>query len=169
MKTVPVLLILIANAAIAFADDKPNVIFILADDLGYGSVGAYGQNKILTPHIDQLAKDGMKFTDHYSGQTVCTPSRAALMLGQHMGHCSVKRNGERPESLDVTVPQLFKKKGYTTGMIGKWGLMAKGLGPWADKADRTAVADEHDEKFANFLYPNNAGFDHRWFSASRLR
>lgn len=106
---------------------KPNVIFIMADDLGYGDLGCYGQKVIQTPNIDRLAKSGMKFTDFYAGSTVCAPSRCVLMTGYHTGHCFIRGNGKdnlRPE--DVTVAEVFKKAGYTTGMFGKWGLGHEG-------------------------------------------
>jgi len=102
---------------------KPNIIFILADDLGYGDLGCYGQKKVRTPHIDALAADGMRFTQVYSGSTVCAPSRCALMTGLHTGHCQVRGNALvplRPE--DKTVAEALKAAGYTTAIIGKWGL-----------------------------------------------
>ncbi|MCI0463406.1 MAG: arylsulfatase [Gemmataceae bacterium] len=105
------------------ARKRPNIIFILADDLGYGDLGCYGQKKIKTPHLDRLAARGMRFTQAYAGSTVCAPSRCALMTGQHTGHCLVRGNGLvplRPE--DVTVARLLQQGGYTTGLIGKWGL-----------------------------------------------
>lgn len=101
----------------------PNIVFILADDLGYGDVGAFGQQYIKTPHIDKLAKRGMKFTDFYAGSTVCAPSRAALMTGQHTGRMYIRGNGEvalRPQ--DTILPQRLKQAGYVNGMVGKWGL-----------------------------------------------
>src|SRR5262245_63673550 len=102
---------------------KPNIIFILADDLGYGDLGCYGQKKIKTPHLDRLAAQGVRFTQAYAGSTVCAPSRCALMTGQHTGHCTVRGNALvplRPE--DVTVAALLRAAGYATGLIGKWGL-----------------------------------------------
>jgi arylsulfatase A-like enzyme len=102
---------------------KPNIIFILADDLGYGDLGCYGQKKVRTPNIDALAADGMRFTQVYSGSTVCAPSRCALMTGLHTGHCQVRGNARvplRPE--DRTVAEVLKAAGYTTAIIGKWGL-----------------------------------------------
>ena len=80
------------------APTYPNIVYIIADDLGYGDLGAYGQEKISTPHIDKLAEEGMLFTQHYSGSTVCAPSRSVLMTGQHTGHTAVRGNKEvRPE------------------------------------------------------------------------
>ena len=104
----------------------PNVIYILADDLGIGDLGCYGQQKLKTPNIDRLAAEGMLFSDHYSGNTVCSPSRAVLMTGQHPGHVHCRGNGnENGFALDsemTTLPRLFKNAGYATGAFGKWGL-----------------------------------------------
>ena len=102
---------------------KPNIIFILADDLGYGDLGCYGQEVIQTPHIDRLAAEGVRFTDCYAGSTVCAPSRCSLMTGLHTGHCWVRGNKRiplRPE--DGTVAEVLKAAGYATGLVGKWGL-----------------------------------------------
>ncbi len=110
---------------------QPNIIFILADDLGYGDLGCYGQKRIKTPNIDRMAAEGMRFTQHYAGSTVCAPSRCVLMTGLHTGHCLVRGNQEvkpmgqlplLPET--VTVAKLLKKAGYSTALIGKWGLGA---------------------------------------------
>lgn len=112
---------------VVHAAGKPNVIYILADDLGYGDLSCYGQEKFKTPNIDRLAKEGLKFTAHYSGNTVCTPSRAVLMTGQHSGHCFVRGNlgNENEAALDAkmtVLPEVFKAAGYRTGAFGKWGL-----------------------------------------------
>lgn len=108
---------------------KPNIVLILADDLGIGDLGAYGQKIIQTPNIDRLAAHGLKFTQFYSGTTVCAPSRSALMTGQHTGHTYVRGNKEiKPEGQEPladsvqTLAMLLKKAGYTTGAFGKWGL-----------------------------------------------
>lgn len=102
---------------------KPNIIYILADDLGYGDLGCYGQKMLTTPHIDQLAASGIQFTRHYAGSTVCAPSRCVLMTGLHTGHCRVRGNDPWtiPDT-DVTVPGLLKGAGYHTACIGKYGL-----------------------------------------------
>ena len=107
----------------------PNIVYILADDLGYGDLSITGQKKFATPNIDQLAKEGMFFTQHYSGATVCAPSRSALMTGLHTGHTPVRGNKEiLPEgqwpmpAKTYTLTKLLKEKGYVTGAFGKWGL-----------------------------------------------
>lgn len=108
---------------------KPNIIYILADDLGYGDLGCYGQQKIKTPNLDKLAARGMRFTQHYSGSSVCAPSRSSLMTGQHTGHTPIRGNKEIGEegqvplpASSITVAEMLKKAGYTTGAFGKWGL-----------------------------------------------
>ena len=115
------------------ATERPNIVFILADDLGYGEVGCYGQKKIETPYLDQLAKEGMRFTRHYSGAAVCAPARCVLMTGRHLGHAEIRNNGDskngRPfpgqwpiTAEAVTIAEVLKTAGYTTGGFGKWGL-----------------------------------------------
>ena len=112
---------------------QPNVIYILADDLGYGDLSCFGQEKFQTPNIDALAQQGMRFTQHYSGSTVCAPSRCSLLTGLHSGHTTVRGNnevkpeGQAPMPADtVTVAHLMQKAGYRTGLFGKWGLGAPG-------------------------------------------
>jgi arylsulfatase A-like enzyme len=101
----------------------PNIIFILADDLGYGELGCYGQTRIKTPNIDRLAAEGMRFTQCYAGSTVCAPSRAVLMTGLHTGHARVRGNADMPLlPEEVTVGEVLKKAGYKTGVFGKWAL-----------------------------------------------
>ena len=128
--------------------NPPNIIFIMADDLGYNELGCYGQEIIKTPFIDQLATEGIRFTQHYSGSPVCAPSRCVLMTGQHSGHSYVRNNfevkggdgfwGQKPlaDSI-VTIAEVLREKGYVTGAMGKWGM--------------GKVGSEGD--------PNNQGFD----------
>lgn len=130
---------------------EPNIIFILADDLGYGDLGCYGQTKIRTPNLDRLAAEGMRFTSFYAGSTVCAPSRAALLTGRHTGHTTIRGNGTvplRPE--DVTVAEVLKRAGYTTIALGKWGLglegtsgipTRQGFDEWAGYLDQTHAHD----------------------------
>ena len=110
------------------AQSKTNLIFIMADDLGYGDLGCFGQKLIKTPRLDQMAKEGMKFKRFYSGSTVCAPSRSVLMTGQHMGHTHVRGNAggdmarQSLRDIDLTVAEKMKEAGYATALIGKWGL-----------------------------------------------
>ncbi|MSU80519.1 MAG: arylsulfatase [Gemmataceae bacterium] len=108
---------------------KPNIIYILADDLGYAELGSYGQDKIRTPRLDMMAKQGLRFTQHYSGNAVCAPSRCVLMTGLHSGHAQVRNNSEtKPDGQlpiaanTLTIARILQQLGYATGMIGKWGL-----------------------------------------------
>jgi arylsulfatase A len=121
-------------AAVSYAQASkekahPNIIFILADDLGYGDLSCYGQKKFTTPNIDRLAKQGMLFTQHYAGCTVSAPSRCSLLTGKHTGHTEIRGNKEwKPEgqwplsAKELTIPELLKKRGYVNGAFGKWGL-----------------------------------------------
>lgn len=104
--------------------DKPNIMFIMADDLGYGHLGCYGQKRIKTPNIDRMASEGTRFTQFYAGHCVCAPSRSTLMTGHHTGHTSVRVNGGGSPLLpeDITVAEVLKRAGYATGGFGKWGL-----------------------------------------------
>jgi len=118
-----------AGEPAARAPGRPNVVFVLADDLGYGDLGVYGQKLVRTPHLDRLAAEGMRFTDFYSGSTVCAPSRAVLMTGRHTGHASVRGNaGGGAASIQTlgagerTIAHLFQDAGYATALFGKWGL-----------------------------------------------
>ena len=119
------LFILTASALQSADAPHPNVIFILADDLGYGDVGCYGQTQIKTPNIDKLAMEGTRFTQAYAGCTVCAPSRCTLMTGKHTGHSTVRGNAKVEAALradEVCVAEIFKAARYTTGLVGKWGV-----------------------------------------------
>lgn len=129
----PYLLFLFAMTSIAPAQTPTNVVFILADDLGYGEVGCYGQEKIQTPNIDRLAAEGMRFTQHYTGAPVCAPARCVLLTGKHLAHAEVRGNrdsgngrvfpGQWPLTPEaVTLAEVLKEAGYKTGAFGKWGL-----------------------------------------------
>lgn len=129
------------------AERPPNIIFIMTDDLGYGDLGSYGQQIIPTPRLDQMAEQGMRFTQFYAGHTVCAPSRSSLMTGQHTGHTRVRGNRSRTtgdriplEPQDTTIAQVLQQAGYSTGLVGKWGL---------GEAGSQAV-------------PNLKGFDYFW-------
>lgn len=121
------MLLVLANNARAQSKEpskRPNIIFILADDLGYGNISSYNPTTpVPTPNIDQMAKEGSKFTRFYAGSTVCAPSRASLMTGLHMGHAYVRGNAKAPlRPQDTTLAQYFQAGGYVTGMFGKWAL-----------------------------------------------
>jgi len=135
--------------------ERPNVIYILADDLGYNELGCYGQTKITTPHLDRMAAEGMRFTQHYSGSAVCAPTRCMLLTGKHAGHAYIRANDEMKERGDVwndpelegqrplpedteTIGRMLQRVGYRTACVGKWGL-----GWYGSSGD-----------------PNRQGFDH---------
>ena len=152
------------------APRRPNVVFILADDLGYGDLGCYGQVKIKTPNIDALATDGIRFTSFYAGSTVCAPSRATLMTGLHSGHNTIRGNGHnmalRPQ--DLTVAELLKQAGYRTALIGKWGLgeegstglpAKKGFDDFLGYLNQTHAHDYYTDHL--FRYDTTTGFEGR--------
>ena len=147
---------------------RPNIIYILADDLGYGDLGCYGQKIIKTPNLDRMAKEGMKFTRHYSGSTVCAPSRSALLQGKHTGHIYVRGNGSlqmRRDPLDPIFPAALQKVGYHTALIGKSGL-------GCNTDDSALVLDKGFNYFfgytshtaAHFYYP-----DYLWRNTEKVK
>ncbi|MFH1922473.1 MAG: arylsulfatase, partial [Planctomycetota bacterium] len=130
-------------SSVAGETSPPNIILIMADNLGYGDLGSYGQRRIQTPVLDRMADEGMRFTQFYSGAVVCAPARCALMTGLHTGHCRIRGNHRdsdvqamKPE--DVTIAEVVRRRGYATAVIGKWGLGDEG----------------------NAGVPNLQGFDH---------
>jgi arylsulfatase A len=149
---------------------RPNIIFILADDLGYGDLGCYGQKLIQTPNLDAMAKQGMRFTQFYAGTAVCAPSRSSLLTGQHTGHTPVRGNkGVAPEGQwpipdsALTIAEVLKKAGYTTGDFGKWGL-----GPVASSGDPLKQGFDffygyNCQSLAHNYYP-----DHLWENDKRV-
>ena len=132
----------------------PNIVFILADDLGYGDLGCYGQARIHTPNIDALAANGVKFTQFYAGDTVCTPSRCALMTGFHVGHGSMRANGDEVNGFHTpTVATLLKQAGYDTAAIGKWGLADTGWPGVPNKQGFDFFYGYLNNKHAHNYYP----------------
>jgi arylsulfatase A-like enzyme len=137
----------------------PNIIYILADDLGYGDLGCYGQEQFTTPHIDLMARSGIRFTRHYAGSTVCAPSRSVLMTGLHTGHTPVRGNREvQPEGQvplpdeAFTVAEMLKQQGYVTGAFGKWGLGYPG-----------SEGDPVHQGFDRFFGYNCQRYAHRYY------
>src|SRR5262245_41325898 len=131
MKTLLLAPIVCLAAGVLHAAERPNIVFFIADDLGYGDVGCYGQTKIRTPNIDRLAAEGMRFTAHYAGNNVCAPSRCVLMTGLHPGHAYVRTNRQAPgydegqtpvPPNSLTLPLTLKSLGYVIGGFGEWGL-----------------------------------------------
>jgi arylsulfatase A-like enzyme len=149
---------------------RPNIIFILADDLGYGDLGCYGQKLIQTPHLDAMAKQGMRFTQFYAGTAVCAPSRSSFLTGQHTGHTPIRGNkGVKPEGQwpipdsAITIAEVLKKAGYTSGDFGKWGL-----GPVASSGDPVKQGFDsfygyNCQSLAHDYYP-----DHLWENDTRI-
>ncbi|MEJ7691729.1 arylsulfatase [Daejeonella sp.] len=165
-----ILLIFQFNESYAQTRNKPNVIFIMADDLGYGDIGVYGQKLIKTPNIDALAKNGIKFTQFYAGTSVCAPSRSSLMTGQHTGHTPIRGNKEaKPEGQfplkgsAYTIAELFKDAGYVTGDFGKWGLGFVGTEGDPNKQGFDQFFGYNCQRLAHDYYP-----DHLWDNSTRI-
>src|SRR5215471_21211026 len=145
-------------AAFAFntatAQTKPNIIFIQADDLGYGDLSCYGQRKFKTPNVDRLAAEGLRFTQYYAGSTVCAPSRSALMTGQHTGHTRIRGNARHPLlPEDVTVAEVLKSAKYKTALIGKWGLGEAGTTGVPNKQGFDYFFGYLNQRHAHNYYP----------------
>lgn len=151
----------LTSISLAQTTERPNIIFIMADDLGYGDLGCYGQTVIQTPRLDRMAREGMRFTQAYAGSTVCAPSRCALMTGLHTGHARVRGNKRLPLlPEDITVAEIMKGAGYSTGIIGKWGLgnenttgvpNAQGFDEWFGYLDQRHAHTYYPE----YLWRNN--------------
>ncbi|MCY4298902.1 MAG: arylsulfatase [Flavobacteriaceae bacterium] len=135
---------------------SPNVLFILLDDLGWADLGSYGSQQIETPHLDQLARSGMRFTEAYAGHTVCAPSRCVLMTGKHSGNARIRGNsGRKPLLLeDMTVAEVFKQEGYTTGGFGKWGLGVMGSSGAPLKQGFDTFFGYYNQSHAHTYYPS---------------
>ena len=154
---------------------RPNIVYILADDLGYGELGSYGQTKIRTPNLDRLAEQGMRFTQHYSGSPVCAPSRSTLMSGMHTGHTLVKDNYELggwtddeeggqmplPEG-SFTIGRMLQDAGYATAAIGKWGLGGPGTTGHPNRQGFDLFYGYLDQKQAHNYYPTHLWRNEVW-------
>lgn len=142
------------------APSQPNIILIVADDLGYGDVGSYGQQQIQTPHLDRMAREGVRFTQFYAGSTVCAPSRSVLMTGQHTGRTPIRGNnpvlpiGQKPlPDSSVTIAEMLKEAGYRTGAFGKWGLGAPGSEGAPHRQGFDRFYGYIDQRRAHFYWP----------------
>ncbi len=143
---------------------KPNVVFILADDLGYGDLSCYGQKMFATPNLDRLAEEGMRFTQAYAGSTVCAPSRCCLMTGLHTGHARIRGNARHPlRPEDTTVAEVLKRAGYRTGLIGKWGLGEAGSTGMPHRKGFDEFFGYLNQQHAHSYYP-----DHLWENDSDI-
>lgn len=169
----------LATPALALAQGRvrPNFVFILADDLGYGDLGCYGQQTIATPHIDRLAAGGLRFTQAYAGSTVCAPSRCALYTGKHTGHCTVRGN-KRPElgllPEEECIGSVLRRAGYRTAMFGKWGLGGPGNGSTPARRGFDEFFGYFDQLHAHNFYPehlwdneNEVLLTDNWFDARK--
>lgn len=163
-------------AAASFADKQPNIIYIYADDLGYGELGSYGQTKIKTPHLDKLAANGMRFTQHYSGSPVCAPSRCVLMTGIDSGRAYIRNNspwyrmtnphnqGQEPLKPEyTTIAELLKEQGYRTAVAGKWGLGGPESYGIPTKHGFDDFFGYHCQGVAHSYYP-----DHLWHNETKI-
>lgn len=148
----------------------PNIVFILADDLGYAELGRYGQKKIRTPHLDRLADQGLRFTAAYAGSPVCAPSRCVFLTGKHPGHAAVRDNREvQPEgqapmpASEVTLAEFLKSRGYATGAFGKWGLGAPGSESEPNRHGFDRFYGYNCQRVAHSYYPG-----HLWSDTTRV-
>jgi arylsulfatase A len=153
------------------SDPAPNIVFIMADDLGYGDLGSYGQTKIRTPNLDRMAREGTRFTNFYAGSTVCAPSRSALMTGQHTGHTYIRGNKEHPSGQEPlrdsvsTIARMLKRAGYATGIFGKWGLGGADTEGTPMRHGFDEFFGYYDQRRAHFYWPE---FLHRNADEVRL-
>jgi arylsulfatase A-like enzyme len=154
---------------------KPNIIYIYADDLGYGELGSYGQTKIKTPNLDRMAKEGMRFTQHNSGAPVCAPSRSILMTGKHSGHSYIRGNyelGGFADSLEggqmplhdgaYTIARMLKERGYSTALVGKWGMGVTGTTGSPLNHGFDYYYGYLDQKQAHNFYPTHLWENDQW-------
>jgi arylsulfatase A-like enzyme len=153
----------------------PNIIYIYADDMGYGELGCYGQEKIKTPNLDKMAKEGMRFTQHYTSMPVCAPARAMLMTGKHGGHSAIRGNfelggfkdeeerGQKPlPAGEFTIAELLKQKGYATALTGKWGLGMNNTEGTPTRQGFDYYYGYLDQKQAHNQFPSHLWENDKW-------
>ena len=171
------LLLALSINTITAQTSKPNIIYIYADDLGYGELGSYGQTKIKTPNLDRMAKEGMRFTQHYSSAPVCAPSRCMLMTGKHPGHSYIRGNYEMGGFDDdkeggqmplhegaYTVAKMLKERGYNTALVGKWGMGVTGTTGSPLNHGFDYYYGYLDQKQAHNFYPTHLWENDKWDS-----
>lgn len=174
-KSILFLLLAVSAQAICQTKKLPNIIYIYADDLGYAETGPYGQQKIKTPNLDRMAKEGMRFTQHYTSTPVCAPARCMLMTGKYGGHSYIRGNYEMggfADSLEggqmplpegtFTIPKMLKQAGYTTGMTGKWGLGMNNTTGSPLKQGFDYYYSYLDQKQAHNYYPTHLWENGKW-------
>ncbi|MEM9366220.1 MAG: arylsulfatase [Planctomycetota bacterium] len=164
------ILIPLGVSVVTANDRRPNIIYILADDLGYGDLGCYGQTKIQTPHIDRLADEGIRFTQHYSGAPVCAPARCVLLTGLHAGHAPIRNNRALKHEGNVPIPssyktlgEVMKEAGYATGAFGKWGQGFPGSECDPVKRGFDVFYGYNCQREAHQYYP-----DHLWHNEEKV-
>ena len=146
------------RAMLAAAKERrqPNILLLLADDLGYGDLGCYGQTRIKTPNLDRMAREGTRFTQFYAGSCVCAPSRAVLLTGKHTGHCRIRGNEQQPLlPEDITLAKVLEKSGYQTAAFGKWGLGQAGTTGVPNNQGFEEWRGYLDQTHAHDYYPSN--------------
>ena len=170
MKKIHIVVIAVLLSMTAFAQQLTNVVFIMADDLGIGDLGCYGQKIIRTPNIDKLAANGTRFTQFYAGTSVCAPSRASLMTGLHTGHTAIRGNFEiEPEGqfplpgAAVTIAEIFKRASYVTGAFGKWGLGYPGSEGEPNKQGFDTFFGYNCQRQSHNYFP-----DHLWYNGNKI-
>jgi len=154
--------------------EKPNVVLIFVDDLGYGNLGCYGQKHIQTPEVDKMAAEGLRFTRFYAGAPLCLPSRCALMTGQHMGHsrCRVNGGGGNHQPIareDMTLGRMLKRAGYTTGMAGKWALGDEFLGNVVEQKNKDGSGAIYHHGWDFYYGEPNQTYNHSYFPKNVYR
>ena len=170
----PLLPLALFTTAPVHAAEKPNVILIFVDDLGYGNLGCYGQKLIQTPVIDQMASQGLRLTRFYAGAPLCLPSRCALMTGQHMGHsrCRVNGGGGNHQPIareDMTLSRMLKRAGYTTGMAGKWALGDEFLGNVVEEKNKDGSGALYHHGWDFYYGEPNQTYNHSYFPKNVYR
>ncbi len=179
MRRLPLLLILLLPLVLlggvpGQAAEKPNVILIFVDDLGYGNLGCYGQKHIQTPVLDKMASEGLRFTRFYAGAPLCLPSRCALMTGQHMGHsrCRVNGGGGNHPPIareDMTLSRMLKRAGYVTGMAGKWALGDEFLGNVVEQKNKDGPGALYHHGWDFYYGEPNQTYNHSYFPENVYR